>query len=217
MAGDGGAIITYSQPNIYGRYFKCSKRTAAHLDSTKAALARKAKKDGKSYSLRIIQGSYNTTVEASAGTHDKDAVLDSEISGMDWAEAQSFLRKQGWAAWWRKPPTFGNHIHMVSLPPYKYDWVAPVGYLVPGQVSDYYAHKSGLSGHVADPTWHPEDIRATIFNYSNWVKAQTLTARVVDLKRRKATAIRKIQDLRELVQRLSGKIGELDKRVEGLS
>jgi hypothetical protein len=219
MAGDGGAIITYTQPNIYGRYFKCSKRTAAHLDSTKQALARKAKRDNKTYRLIIIQGCYNTGVAASAGTHDKDSCLDIRIDGMSYEEAQRFLRQQGWAAFYRKPPTFSVHIHMVSLPPYKYEWVAPVGEWVPGQVADYYAVPplDGLVSNLVDNTWHPADIRATVFSYSNWLKAQTLTQRVVDLKRRKAGAIRKIQDLRELVKRLTGKIDDLEKRVEGLS
>jgi hypothetical protein len=217
MAGDGSNLTTYTQPNVYGRYFKCSKRTAAHLDSTKAALARKAKKDNKSYSLRIIQGCYNTSVPASAGTHDKDSCLDVEIVGMDWQEAQTFLRKQGWAAFWRKPPLFGNHIHMVSLPPFKFEFVAPVGSLVPGQVSDYYDHKSGLSGHLADPTWHPDPIKPTIFDYAAWVEAEALREKVAEISKRKAAARRKIQDLKELIKRLSGRTADLEARVKELS
>jgi len=217
MAGDGAKLVTYTQPNIYGRYFKCSKRTAAHLDSTKAALARKAKRDNKTYTLRIFQGCYNTDVPASAGTHDKDSCLDVVIDGMTWQEAQDFLRRQGWAAWWRQPPAFGNHIHMCSLPPYKLEFVAPVGTLVPGQVNDYYAHKSGLSGHVADPTWHPDPIKPTIFNFANWLKVLALEKTVSDLNQRKAAARRKIQDLKILIKKITKRTADLEKQIEGLS
>lgn len=219
MAGSGGALITYTQPNVYGRYFKCSKRTAAHLDFTKEALARKAARDGKAYKLVIIQGCYNTGVAASAGTHDFDSCLDIRIDGMSYEDGQTWLRKQGWGAFYRKPPLFSVHIHMISLPPYKYDWVAPVGEWVPGQVSDYYAEPplDGLVDNLVDNTWHPADIRATIFSYSNWLKKQSLTKRVLDVKRRRAGVIRKIQDLQDLARKLAGKQADLEKRVEGLS
>ncbi len=140
-------LITYRLPNIFGQFFKCSRRTAAHLDYTIAEL----KKVNPQAVFHIIQGCYNTTVSASAGTHDYDAVLDVAIAGMDWNVAQLFLRRHGWAAWWRKPPTFTNHIHMVSL-----GYTSRVGVFVPGQVSDYYANRSGLVGHAMDPTPHPD-------------------------------------------------------------
>jgi hypothetical protein len=165
-------IIYYTQPNIYGRKFKCTKRTAALLDRTKARLKKKAEKDKKNYYLRIIQGCYNTTVEASAGTHDFDACLDVEIVGMDWFEAQRWLRSQGWAAWVRVPPTFSYHIHMIALPPYKTNFVSRVGIYVPGQVTDYYAHRSGLVGSAYDNTWHPDNIKNTIFNYTLYMSIQ---------------------------------------------
>ena len=92
-------LIYYSQPNIYGRKFRCTKRTAKHLDRTKYRLKKLGEKRKKSYSLRIIQGCYNTSVSASAGTHDYDACLDVEIVGLGWAEAQKWLRQQGWAAY----------------------------------------------------------------------------------------------------------------------
>ena len=86
-----GTIVYYSQPNIYGTKFKCSKRTAAHLDRTIDRLKRRDKGE----TLRIIQGSYNTGVQASAGTHDYDAVVDVEITGMSWYQAQKWLRQNG--------------------------------------------------------------------------------------------------------------------------
>ena len=52
---------------------------------------------------------------------------------------------------------------MVSL-----GYPGQVGIYVPGQVADYYAHRSGLAGHVADTSWHPTDIDSTIFDYAAW-------------------------------------------------
>jgi hypothetical protein len=167
----GKDIIYYSQPNIYGRKFKCTKRTAAHLDRTKDRL----EKRGKGKYLRIIQGCYNTSVEASAGTHDFDACLDVEISGMSWYEAQKFLRQNGWAAWVRTPAQgFSYHIHMISLPPYMTRFISKVGVYVPGQVQQYYQHRSGLSGALPDNTWFPDNIRGTVLNYRAYILRQKI-------------------------------------------
>ena len=43
---------------------------------------------------------------------------------------------------------------------------------VPGQISDYYAHRSGLKGHAADTSWHPDDIDSTIFDFPAWQREQ---------------------------------------------
>lgn len=150
------ALVTTT---IAGRTFRCTRRTEAHLLWTIQRLA-KVHPEAR---LVIIQTCYNTGVEASAGTHDFDAVFDVEIVGLSWADAQRFLRVHGWAAWVRQPPTFTFHIHMVSL-----GYPGKVGIFVPGQVADYYNHRSGLSGHVADNTWHPDDIDSTIFDFEEW-------------------------------------------------
>jgi hypothetical protein len=189
-------IVYYSQPNIYGTQFKCSKRTAEHLDRTKYRLRKLGEKNRKQYVLRIIQGSYNTTVEASAGTHDKDAVLDVQIVGMDWYEAQKFLRKNGWAAWVRTPAQgFSYHIHMISLPKYKQKWVAPVGQYVPGQVDDYYIHQDGLAGGGDDPTWFPPNIKRTIFNYNLWVAVEATRRQITSLSKKLSDARKKLRNL----------------------
>ena len=190
-------IIYYSQPNIYGSKFRCSRRTAALLDRTKARLKKKAEKDKKNYYLRIIQGCYNTSVDASAGTHDFDACLDVEIVGMSWFDAQRWLRSQGWAAWVRVPPTFSYHIHMIALPPYKLNFVARVGQYVPGQVEDYYAHRSGLVGSAYDNTWHPDNIRATIFDYNAYMAAQRIRDTIQSLTRQRDRIANRIRDLRK--------------------
>lgn len=196
-APDPNELITYGQKTTGGSSFTCSRRTAAHLDYTKKRLAARAKKDGVAYRLEIIQGSYNTGVAASAGTHDFDAVLDVRIVDMPWLKAQRFLRSLGWAAWYRYPPLFSEHIHMISL-----GYTTKVGIYVPGQVSDYYAHKTGLVGHAPDPTWHPADIDATIFDYDRYFRRRTLRRqisrlgqRIKNLTIRKRRAQRNLEDL----------------------
>jgi hypothetical protein len=163
-----------------GRFFKCSQNTYAALLETQARLSKV--KPG-AY-IRVIQGCYNTTVAASAGTHDYDACLDVQIVGMTWQEAQDFLRKCGWAAWWRHTGAWASpsswHVHMALLG-------APqagckVGEYVDGGVSlygsarassqyaDYQAHRDGLADHSIDPTWHPANIAGTMFKYAIWLE-----------------------------------------------
>lgn len=191
-------IIYYSQPNVYGTKFKTSRRTAAHLDKTKYKLHKR----GKNEHLVIIQGSFNTSVPASAGTHDKDAVLDVRIDGMGWYEAQRFLRELGWAAWVRTPAQgFSYHIHMVSLPKYKLKWVAPVGEYVPGQVNDFYIHEDGLAGGGHDSTWFPNRIRATIFNYTAWKVAEEIREELNYAKRKVAEWQKKLRNLRDRLRK----------------
>jgi hypothetical protein len=153
-------------------------------------------RDRKQYSLRIIQGSFNTTVEVSAGTHDYDAVLDIEIVGMSWYDAQRWLRSQGWAAWVRTPAQgFSYHIHMISIPTYKQRWVARVGEYVPGQIDDYYAHEDGLAGGGHDNTWFPSSIRNTIFNYKLYTMTEAARRQVRRLKSRLSDAKKYLQRL----------------------
>lgn len=169
------------QVSFGGRFFRCSQRTYAHLLKTQAALSRRFP---KAY-IRVIQGSYNTGVALSAGTHDRDATLDVQVVGLSWQEAESFLRAQGWAAWWRHTGSWASqsmwHIHMTSLGAVEAGCV--VGYLIDGgrslygrtvassQIADYYAHRDALVTHAPDPTWHPANIARTVFNYRTWLEA----------------------------------------------
>ncbi len=149
--------IRYSLDTPGGNPVYCGRRTAAHLDYTRRQLP-------EGCELFIIQGCFNTGVEASAGTHDYDAVLDVGIFGMDWWEAQKFLRECKWAAWYRFPPTFdGDHLHIVSL-----GTKAKVGIYVPGQMDDYKHGRNGLAGHAPDNTWRPSKI--TSFDYEAFLK-----------------------------------------------
>jgi hypothetical protein len=149
--------IRYSLDTPGGNPVYCGRRTAAHLDYTRSRLP-------SGCELFIIQGAFNTGVEASKGTHDYDAVLDVGIFGMDWWDAQRFMRECKWAAWYRFPPTFdGDHLHVVSL-----GTTAKVGEYVPGQIDDYYHGRNGLAGHAADTTWRPS--RITVFEYNSFLK-----------------------------------------------
>jgi hypothetical protein len=91
-------------------------------------------------------------------------VLDVAISGMDWWDAQKFLRECKWGAWYRFPPTFdSHHLHIVSM-----GTTAKVGIYVPGQMDDYMHGRNGLAGHAADDTWRPSKI--TFFEYDKFLK-----------------------------------------------
>lgn len=177
MALSAGTVRTVT---VAGVTFKASRRTTWHLRWTIWML--KLRHPNKT--LSIFQTCYHTGVDASAGTHDFDACLDVWIEGMDPWKAQTFLRRRGWAAWFRHPPLFGDHIHMVSIPPGlranpTADEVAEafarlgirVGAYVPGQVDDYYAHAYGLAGqHRAgsDDSWFPDSINRTVFRRRWW-------------------------------------------------
>jgi len=218
--GDGSKIIWHNQPNMYGRYFKCSKRTSAHLDWTKKQLAKKAEKDKKAYRLIIIQGCFNTGVSASAGTHDYDSCLDVKIEGMTWAAAQRFLRSCGWAAFWRKPSQgpWSDHVHMASLPKFMLQFVARVGIWVPGQIRDYYNHLNGLSSHAPDNTWHPKNIKETIFQYRAYIDMLSSRERLENLRKRMEIAVkenskRTVENLRGLISDTKATLSRLRKRL----
>jgi hypothetical protein len=164
--------------DIAGRQFDAGNRTAAHMRWTLQRLAKKHP-DAR---VHIAKGCYVVIPpghdDPSAGTHDGDGVLDLEFTGIEYPAAEKFMRKHGWAAWWRHtgewklPENF--HVHAVSL-----GCPGQVGGFVPGQVSDYHNHALGLKDqHTAgnDPTWHPKDISKTVFDYPRWLKKQAKKA-----------------------------------------
>lgn len=175
---------------IAGRSFRCSNRTAWHLRWTLWVLGLRFPKAR----LEIVQTCYHSGVDASAGTHDFDAVFDVWIHGgalgADPWRAQRFLRACGWAAWFRCTGQWASkdrwHIHMVSIPSglpanptavqvqAAYDALGiRVGVYVPGQVDDYFAHAYGLAGqHRAgtDRSWFPDNINRTVFRRRQWFR-----------------------------------------------
>lgn len=172
---------------IGGKKYKGSFRTLCHLNRTNN-LAKKKFGTG----LTVLQGPYNKSVAASAGTHDFDAVWDVWINGVPAYTQQRFFRSLGWMDWYRKPPTFANHHHMGTLPPHrggnvsddfkqagmkvgKYvdGGISTVGRLITSsQIADYYNHAFGLSGQHkpgSDKSWFPRRIPDTVFNLRAYV------------------------------------------------
>lgn len=187
---------------IAGWRFKASNRTIWHLRWTIFVLKVRFPRA----ILHIIQPCYHEGVDASAGTHDKDCVLDFWITGgvlgKDPWRAQKIMRKLGWAIWFRHTGTWvaksAWHLHGISLPlglpphPTALDVGRAFkrlgivvgefidgGYTTTGrvtttsQVVDYFNHAEGLKGEHDqndDPSWHPDDINATVFRRSWWFK-----------------------------------------------
>lgn len=188
-----------------GRTFDAGQRTVAHLLWTIAQLAKRF----PMARLEVIQGCYNTGVEASAGTHDFDGVLDVRIVGLDWWVAQKFLRQCGWAAWFRFPPAFGLHIHMISI-----GCPGPVGIFVPGQLDDYYRHALGLKGqHDSgdDTSWFPADINNTIFDFPAYLREQEDNVPYLDWPAEHRKAM-----IRDLVDALANSDAVADKNADVL-
>lgn len=177
-----------------GRRFQAGRRTAAWLEFIREDLARLH----PGCRLYVIQSCYHAGYEPSAGTHDRDCVLDVKIIGMDWWAAQRFLRERGAAAYFRHTGSWAAesqwHIHLALLPDPGHvpEWVAHVGIYVPGQRNDYYRHTFGLKNQHntdLDKSWFPGDpnkapypvgtpagwaaaINRTIFDFPGWVREQ---------------------------------------------
>lgn len=189
--------VMWSSRTVGGKPVTGSLRTIAHLDHL-STLAIKKYRVG----ISVIQPPYNTGVPQSVGTHDFDACSDVQIVGVPWPEQQRFLRANGFACWVREPPAFSWHIHGFTLPPA--EGVDPVddfrvagfkvGKFVDGglsslgqivgssQISDYYAHRDGLSSHAHDTSWFPLDIKATVFDLGAYIGRQRRTEKAKTLR-----------------------------------
>lgn len=97
------------------------------------------------YPLTILQGSYNTGVSASAGTHDGGGVVD--LAPYDHVNKVLELRRAGFAAWYRPaiPGLWGAHIHAVLMGNAKLSAQAK------WQVAEYLAGRNGLANRMPDP------------------------------------------------------------------
>jgi hypothetical protein len=175
--------VMWSKKTIYGKPVKGSLRTICHFDRLNNLSIKVFDRE-----IEIIQSPFNSDIEASAGTHDFDAVADVYIPGIGWWRQQRFFRANGFGCWYRHPPLFGNHIHGFTLPP----WVGKsrgddfaqngfkVGVWVPGQLEDYYKEAFGLADqHTpgSDNSWFPDNKRATIFNLRDYIENQRRIAR----------------------------------------
>jgi hypothetical protein len=99
------------------------------------------------YKLTIIQGSYNTGVTASAGTHDGGGAVDVWGKSLDDAtRVTNTMRRVGFAAWHRTPAqgNWGHHIHAVAVGDPELSRGAAA------QVADYKAGRNGLASDGPD-------------------------------------------------------------------
>lgn len=106
------------------------------------------KQMGINSKLSFSQGSYNTSVSASAGTHDGGGALDIRIGGYSSATADNVvkaLRMAGFAAWHRGVnDSFDPHIHAIAIGDTRATQVAK------NQVSEYRRGGDGLVGSAGD-------------------------------------------------------------------
>lgn len=125
-----------------------NKRTADMLNRAEQRLG---------YPLYILQGSYNSGVSASAGTHDGGGAIDVSVGGVNKDQVVLVLRQVGFAAWYRptRPGVWNEHIHAIAIGDPEMSSGAR------NQVQDYYAGRDGLAGNGPDngprlnpiPTW----------------------------------------------------------------
>ena len=129
---------------------------------TKAMLLEMERRLG--YELSVSQGSYNSGVSASAGTHDGGGAVD--LSAFDWKNKVHAGRAVGFAMWHR-PAIAGlwpEHIHGIAIGDKEMSSGAAA------QVVDYRNHRDGLASHARDDTWHPDPIPN--FDYAKWRENQ---------------------------------------------
>lgn len=170
---DPTMMCRWSRTTISGKSVRGSLRTIAHFEQ----LDEKAMRRFKTH-FTVIQAPYNTTVAASAGTHDYDCCVDWYLPGVDWWTTQRWSRANGLAGWYRHPPTFPNHMHSFTIPALKggqlaYTFATRVGIYVPGQLVDYYNHAFGLSEqHTpgSDRSWFPKSIASTVFDLDRFIQ-----------------------------------------------
>ncbi|MEU4565326.1 peptidoglycan-binding domain-containing protein [Micromonospora sp. NPDC023956] len=122
------------------RGVRVNTRTRAMLFEAERLLGRQ---------LSITQGSYNSGVGASAGTHDGGGALDLSVSGLSSATRTDVLRRLrtvGFAAWLRTPSQgdWGYHIHAIALA----DTDQSTG--AQNQAGDYYLGRNGLANRGPD-------------------------------------------------------------------
>lgn len=117
---------------------------------------------GGKYTPEIVQGSWETAVGASAGTHKgsgaKDTMLPSGASHhqwMLWQKAERFCGSAGFdrpELWSNGKRVWGHHNHAIDIGDKQMSSDAAK------QITDYYAHKNALATHALDKTWHPSVI-----------------------------------------------------------
>jgi hypothetical protein len=152
--GDAYTRVTY-------RGVTLNKRTAA-------AVIQAQRLFGQPFDA-IPQGSYHSTTQQSAGTHDGGGAID--IFDGDLDKVQRVMRTVGFAAWHRPflagPNGWNPHCHAIMLGDKEMSDGARA------QIPDYRNYLDGLASHAADPTWHPFDKGndpTPVFDYPKWLE-----------------------------------------------
>ena len=117
--------------------------------NTRTRAMLRAAQDRAGRSVSLTQGSYSSSVGASAGTHDGGGVVDVSVAGMSAATRTTVvrrLREVGFAAWYRPAlrGQWGPHIHAVAVSD------PDLATAAQAQVGDYHLGRDGLSGHGPD-------------------------------------------------------------------
>lgn len=140
--------------------------------------------DDLGYTLTVIQGSPNSGVSASGGTHNGHGAVD--LSPYDWERKVRAGRKIGFDIWHRPElwingvKEWSEHIHGIDA---GNKMLSPEAQ---SQVTQYAAHTDGLAGHAYDPfPFHPEGVT---FDFWAWQRAQNLRTRLKRVVRRKLAA-----------------------------
>lgn len=99
--------------------------------------------------LRPTQGSYNTSVDASAGTHAGGGAVDLSAGNLTdghLTETVRVMRSIGFAAWWRHSweGPWIDHIHAIAI------GCPDLSPAAADQVDDYKAGRNGLANNAAD-------------------------------------------------------------------
>lgn len=105
--------------------------------------------------IRLTQGSYNTSVSLSAGTHSKGGAVDISTTLMTEATALKLvkiLRQTGFAAWLRpRTKYWQRHIHAIAIQPGGRNDQGVLSSSAWNQVKEYYDAGDGLVGTKPDP------------------------------------------------------------------
>lgn len=126
------------------RGVKVNVRTRVMIERAESYM----KQMGINTKLSFSQGSYSTSVSASAGTHDGGGALDIRTTGFSSATADNVvkaLRMAGFAGWRRGVnDSFSPHIHAIAMGDTRATQVAK------NQVSEYLRGGDGLVGSNGD-------------------------------------------------------------------
>lgn len=186
---------------VYYRGARVDRMTAQALSRMEARLG---------YELTIIQGSYNTGVGASAGTHDGGGAVD--LAPWDWQRKVRAGRDIGFAMWYRSSAEgpWPNHIHGILIGNEKASPDAKA------QVAAYKSGRNGLANNGPDTFWwRPRIIRRYRYRPDPRIGVYVHNVRVdfIDaLQGRSRRANKRVK----LIQRLLNKKNNANLLVDGI-